>query len=106
LARSGPHSRDYHLLLDEQGEQLLAMTDELAERPKDRRHDTALSWSHQSDHMLVELRDDNKQLAAHLRETHMLCDEQGNVASASLLETWIDETERRTWFLHEASRKG
>lgn len=118
---SGPHFRDYHLLFDEQGEQLIAMTDELAERVRKIGGTTLRSVGQISrlqrvvdndvdhvttDHMLVELRDDNKQLAAHLRETHMLCDEQGDVASASLLETWIDETELRTWFLHEASRKG
>ena len=54
--------------------------------------------------MLAELREDNKQLAASLRETHGLCDEHGDVASASLIETWIDEAERRTWFLFEATR--
>jgi starvation-inducible DNA-binding protein len=56
--------------------------------------------------MLAELRDDNKQLAAHMRETHGLCDEHNDVASASLLETWVDEAERRTWFLFEATRSG
>jgi starvation-inducible DNA-binding protein len=56
--------------------------------------------------MLAELRDDNKQLAAHMRETHGLCDEGDDVATASLLEVWIDEAERRTWFLFEASRRG
>ncbi len=56
--------------------------------------------------MLVELRDDNRQLVSHMRETHSLCDERGDVASASLLEYWIDEAERRAWFLYEATRRG
>ncbi|HEU4698418.1 MAG TPA: DNA starvation/stationary phase protection protein [Gemmatimonadales bacterium] len=117
---SGPHFRDYHLLLDEQGEQLFAMTDPLAERVRklggltlhstgeiarmQRVEDNDAEFVEPLD-MLAELRDDNQQLAARLREAHDLCDEHRDVASASLLETWIDETERRTWFLFEASRR-
>ncbi len=116
---SGPHFRDYHLLLDEQGEQIFATTDAIAERAR-KIGGTTLRSIGQISHMqrvldndadfvtpldmLAELRDDNKQLAANLRETHALCDEQGDVASASLIETWIDEAEKRTWFLFEASR--
>jgi starvation-inducible DNA-binding protein len=118
---SGPHFRDYHLLLDEQGEQIFATTDAIAERVRKIGGTTLRSIGHISrlqrvldndaDYvtpldMLAELRDDNKQLAASLRETHGLCDEEGDVASASLLETWIDEAETRTWFLFEASRPG
>jgi starvation-inducible DNA-binding protein len=118
---SGPHFRDYHLLLDEHGEQLFAVTDAIAERVRKIGGTTLRSIGHigrlqrvldnDADYvtpldMLAELRDDNKQLAAHMRETHGLCDEHGDVASASLLETWIDEAERRTWFLFEASRAG
>src|SRR5712692_2937850 len=115
---SGPHFRDYHLLLDEQGEQIFATTDAIAERVR-KIGGTTLRSIGQISHMqrvldndadfvtpldmLAELRDDNKQLAANLRETHALCDEQGDVASASLIETWIDEAEKRTWFLFEAS---
>jgi starvation-inducible DNA-binding protein len=116
---SGPHFRDYHLLLDEQAEQVFATTDAIAERVRKIGGTTVRSIGQISRlqrildndadfvtplDMLAELRDDNKQLAANLRETHVLCDEQGDVASASLLETWIDEAERRTWFLFEASR--
>ena len=118
---SGPHFRDYHLLLDEQADQIFATTDPLAERARKIGGTTLRSVGHigrlqrvlDNDaefvtplDMLAELRDDNKQLAAHLRETHGLCDEHGDVASASLLETWIDEAERRTWFLFEATRHG
>src|SRR5438093_1289550 len=118
---SGPHFRDYHLLLDEQGEQIFATTDAIAERVRKIGGTTLRSVGHigrlqrvldnDADFvtpldMLAELRDDNKQLAASLRATHGLCDEQGDVASASLLETWIDEAERRTWFLFESSRPG
>src|ERR1700693_3390624 len=116
---SGPHFRDYHLLLDEQAEQIFATTDAIAERVRKIGGMTLRSigqvgrlqrfLDHDADFvtpmdMLAELRDDNKQLAANLRETHGLCDEHGDVASASLLETWIDEAERRTWFLFEATR--
>ena len=116
---SGPHFRDYHLLLDEQGDQIFATTDALAERVRKIGGTTVRSIGHVArlqrvldndadfvtpNDMLAELRDDNKQLAASLRETHGLCDEHDDVATASLLEVWIDEAERRTWFLFEASR--
>ena len=116
---SGPHFRDYHLLLDEQGEQIFAATDDIAERVRkiggttlrsigqigrlQRVRDNDADFVTPLD-MLAELREDNKQLAASLRETHGVCDEHGDVASASLIETWIDEAERRTWFLFEATR--
>jgi starvation-inducible DNA-binding protein len=118
---SGPHFRDYHLLLDEQGEQIFATTDAIAERVRKIGATTLRSIGHigrlqrvadnDADFvtpmdMLAELRDDNKQLVARMRETHDLCDEHGDVATASLLEVWIDEAERRTWFLFEASRAG
>jgi starvation-inducible DNA-binding protein len=116
---SGPHFRDYHLLLDEHGEQIFATTDPIAERVRKIGGTTVRSIGHigrlqrvednDADFvtpmdMLAELRDDNKQLVAHMRETHDLCDEHGDVATASLLEVWIDEAERRTWFLFEATR--
>src|ERR1700726_1124220 len=118
---SGPHFRDYHLLLDEQAEQIFATTDAIAERIRKIGGTTLRSIGHigrlqrfldnDADYvtpldMLAELRDDNKQLAANMRETHDLCGEQNDVASTSLIETWIDEAERRTWFLFEASRRG
>ncbi len=118
---SGPHFRDYHLLLDEQADQLYAMTDPIAERVRklggatlksigqiartQRVLDNDAGYVEPSD-MLAELRDDNKTLAARMRETHNVCDEHRDVATASLIEVWIDETERRTWFLFEAGRKG
>ncbi|HLL27545.1 MAG TPA: DNA starvation/stationary phase protection protein [Xanthobacteraceae bacterium] len=117
---SGPHFRDYHLMLDEQGEQIFATTDDIAERARKIGGTTLRSIGQISrlqrlldndaefvtpEDMLAELRDDNKQLAALMRETHDLCDEQGDVATTSLLENWIDEAERRTWFLFEASRR-
>ncbi len=117
---SGPHFRDYHLLLDEQGDQIFATTDAIAERVRKLGGTTLRSVGHigrlqrildnDADYvtpldMLAELRDDNKQLTASLREAHALCDEEDDVASASLLEVWIDEAERRTWFLFEASRR-
>jgi starvation-inducible DNA-binding protein len=113
---SGPHFRDYHLLLDEQSDQIFAMTDPIAERVRKIGGQTLRSIGHiarlqrvqDNDaeyvsplDMLAELREDNKQLAASLRETHGVCDEAEDVASASLIEVWIDETERRTWFLSE-----
>jgi starvation-inducible DNA-binding protein len=116
---SGPHFRDYHLLLDEQGDQIFATTDAIAERVRKIGGTTLRSIGHigrlqrildnDADFvtpldMLAELRDDNRQLVASLRETHNICDEHGDVASASLLEVWIDEAERRTWFLFEATR--
>jgi starvation-inducible DNA-binding protein len=116
---SGPHFRDYHLLFDEQGDQIFATTDDIAERIRKIGGTTLHSIGHigrlqrvldnDADFvtpadMLAELRDDNKQLAAAMREIHGLCEEHDDVASASLLETWIDEAERRTWFLFEAGR--
>jgi starvation-inducible DNA-binding protein len=116
---SGPHFRDYHLLLDEQSEQIFAMTDDIAERARKIGGTTLRSIGQINKlkrvldndaefvtplDMLAELRDDNKQLTAHMREVHDLCDEHGDVATTSLLENWIDETERRTWFLFEACR--
>jgi starvation-inducible DNA-binding protein len=118
---SGPHFRDYHLLLDEQGDQIFAMTDDIAERVRKIGGTTLRSigqisrlqriLDNEADYvtprdMLAELREDNKQLAAAMRVTHTLCEEHEDVASASLLENWIDEAERRTWFLFEASRRG
>jgi starvation-inducible DNA-binding protein len=116
---SGPHFRDYHLLLDEHGDQIFATTDAIAERVRKIGGTTLRSIGHigrlqrvlDNDanfvtplDMLAELRDDNKQLVARLRETHGLCDEHDDVATASLLENWINEAERRTWFLFEATR--
>jgi starvation-inducible DNA-binding protein len=116
---SGPHFRDYHLLLDEQADQILAVTDVVAERVRKIGGTTLRSIAHISrlqrvlnndaefvtpHAMLAELRDDNRQLAMNLRETHDVCDEFGDVASASILENLIDEAERRTWFLFEATR--
>ena len=118
---SGPHFRDYHLLLDEQADQLFATTDVIAERVRKIGGTTLRSIGHfarlqrvsdnDADYvtpldMLAELREDNSRLAARMRETHSVCDERGDVATASLLEIWIDEAERRTWFLFEASRFG
>jgi len=116
---SGPHFRDYHLMLDEHGEQIFATTDAIAERVRKIGGTTLRSIGHigrlqriednDADFvtpmdMLAELRDDNKELAARMRETHDLCDEHGDVATTSLIEVWIDEAERRTWFLFEATR--
>ena len=118
---SGPHFRDYHLMLDEHGDQIFATTDPIAERVRklggttmrsigqigrlQRIKDNEADFVSPMD-MLAELRDDNKQLTASMRETHDLCDEHGDIATASLLEIWIDEAERRTWFLFEATRAG
>ena len=117
---SGPHFRDYHLLLDEHADQLFAMTDPIAERIRkiggltltsigriartQRVLDNDAEYVEPLD-MLAELADDNKTLAARLREVHNVCDEHRDVATASLIEVWIDETERRTWFLFEATRR-
>jgi len=116
---SGPHFRDYHLLLDEQAEQLFAMTDPIAERIRKIGGLTLRSIGHISRiqrvldndaeyveplDMIAELADDNKTMAARLREAHNVCDEHRDVATASLIEVWIDETERRTWFLSEIKR--
>lgn len=116
---SGPHFRDFHLLLDEQADQIFATTDPIAERvrkvggttlrsvgqiaARKRLVDNDADFVTPRD-MLAELRDDNKQLTAEMRRTHALCDEHQDVATASLLEVWIDEAERRTWFLFEATR--
>ena len=118
---SGRHFRDYHLLLDEQGEQLFAMTDPIAERARkiggttlrsigeiarqQRILDNDADYVDPQD-MLAELRDDNKQLVTIMRQVHNVCDTHGDVATASLLENWIDETDRRTWFLFETAVRG
>jgi len=116
---SGPHFRDYHLLLDEQADQLFAMTDPIAERIRKIGGLTLRSIGHISRiqrvldndaeyveplDMIAELADDNKTMAARLREAHNVCDDHRDVATASLIEGWIDETERRTWFLSEIKR--
>jgi starvation-inducible DNA-binding protein len=116
---SGPHFRDYHLLLDEQGDQLFAMTDAIAERVRKVGGATIRSIGHiarlqrvsdndaeyvEPEDMLAELREDSKTLAARLREAHGVCEDHQDIATASVIEVWIDETERRTWFLFEASR--
>jgi starvation-inducible DNA-binding protein len=118
---SGPHFRDYHLLFDEQADQVFAMTDAIAERVRKvggttlhsigqiaamkRVSDNDADYVEPSD-MLAELREDNKALAGRLREAHNVCEEYRDIATASLIEVWIDETERRTWFLFEAGRRG
>ena len=117
---SGRHFRDFHLMLDEQGDQIFAMTDPVAERVRKIGGSTLRSIGQVSRlqrvldndatyvtpiDMLAELRDDNASLARNMRETHGLCDEFGDVGTASLLENWIDETERRTWFLFECTRR-
>lgn len=116
---SGPHFRDYHLLLDEQGEQLIEMTDDIAERARKIGGTTLRSIGHitrvkriadnDADYvtpkdMLSELREDNRALTQSMRSLHTLCDDAGDVATASLLENWIDEAEKRIWFLFEATR--
>jgi len=118
---SGPNFRDYHLLLDDQADQIYAMTDPIAERVRKIGGSTLRSIGHiarlqrvldnDADYvtpmgMLAELREDNKELVARLREAHGVCDEHRDLATASLIEMWIDETERRTWFLFEAGRTG
>jgi starvation-inducible DNA-binding protein len=118
---SGPHFRDYHLLFDEQADQLFAMTDEIAERVRkiggttvrsigniarlQRVDDNDADYVDPQD-MLAELRDNTKDFVARMRETHDLTDEARDVATTSLLENWIDQSERRLWFLFEASRSG
>ena len=117
---SGPHFRDYHLLLDEQGDQIFATTDVLAERVRKLGGTTLRSIGHiaklqrieDNDEtfvppldMLRELMNDNKTVAKAMREAHELADKHDDVATASLLEVFIDETERRTWFLFEANRQ-
>ena len=118
---SGPHFRDYHLLLDEQASEIFAMTDAIAERARKIGGTTLRSIGHISHlqrildndadyvtplDMIAELCGDNKQLTASMREVHSLCDEHKDIATASLLEVWIDESERRTWFLFETGRAG
>src|SRR6478752_9222424 len=118
---SGRHFRDYHLLLDEQSDQIFAMTDDIAERARKIGGTTLRSIGHiareqrildnDADYvdpqdMLAELRSDNQQLTREMRRVHELCDEYGDVATASVLENWIDETERRVWFLYESGRTG
>lgn len=118
---SGPHFRDYHLLLDEQADQIYAMTDPIAERVRklggitirsigqisrtQRLLDNDAEYVEPSD-MLAELADDNKTFSTSLREAHNVCEERGDVATASLIEIWLDETERRIWFLFESNRRG
>src|SRR6476659_3143393 len=117
---SGPHFRDYHLLLDEHADQLFAMTDPIAERVRkiggltlrsigqisrnQRVLDNDAEYVEPLD-MLAELADDNRTMAARLREAHNVCDEHRDVATARWIEVWIDDTERRTWFLFEATRR-
>jgi starvation-inducible DNA-binding protein len=118
---SGPHFRDYHLLLDEHSDQIFAMTDDIAERARKIGGLTLHSISDISRHqrlsdnnedfvppkaMLAELSDDNQQLTKFMRATHEVCDQYKDVATASMLENWIDQTERRTWFLSEIVGKG
>jgi starvation-inducible DNA-binding protein len=118
---AGPHFRDYHRLLDEQADQIFATTDPIAERVRKLGGTTLRSVGHivrlqrvidndvgyvTPQDMLAELRDDNNQLVARLREAHRLCDEQGDIASAGLIETWVDEAEGRAWFLFEVTRDG
>jgi starvation-inducible DNA-binding protein len=113
---SGRHFRDYHLLLDEHAEQIFAMTDDIAERARKLGGTTLRSISDISRHqtlkdndaefitpkeMLAELHSDNVHLTRSLRSTHEVCDRHNDVATASLIENWIDETERRSWFLSE-----
>jgi starvation-inducible DNA-binding protein len=117
---SGPHFRDYHLLLDEHGDQIFAMTDAIAERARKLGGTTLRSIGDIARHqriedndedfvtpvdMLTELRDDNIALAKSFRATHEICEQYNDVATSSLIEVWIDETERRTWFLNEAVQK-
>jgi starvation-inducible DNA-binding protein len=118
---SGPHFRDYHLLLDDQGEQIFATTDAIAERVRKLGGTTIRSIGHiarcqrvrdndeadvRPTEMLEQLRRDNEFLVASMREAHALCDEKGDLAGASLLENWIDEGEQRVWFLFETARQG
>jgi starvation-inducible DNA-binding protein len=117
---SGPHFRDYHLLLDEHGDQIFAMTDDIAERVRKIGGTTIRSIGHierlqrikdndaeyvAPDDMLAELMDNEMSLIQSMREVHDLCDDAGDVATASLLENWIDQTQRRHWFLFETTRK-
>ncbi|UYO55147.1 Dps family protein [Rhodopseudomonas palustris] len=118
---SGPHFRDYHLMLDEQSDQIFGMTDPIAERSRKIGGTALHSIGHiartqrildndgdyvDPQDMLAELRGDNQQLTVELRRLHGLCDQYGDIATASLIENWIDEAERRVWFLYEAGRHG
>jgi len=118
---SGPHFRDYHLMLDDQSAEILAMTDPIAERARkiggttlrsigqiakeSRIADNDADFVDALD-MLAELRDDNHDLVNRMREVHGLCDEHNDIATASLIENWVDETEKRVWFLFESGRRG
>jgi len=117
---SGPHFRDYHLLFDEHADQLFAMTDAIAERVRKIGEPTIRSIGHiarlqrvlnndaeyvEPEDMLAELMEDNKTLTARMREAHNICEEGRDIATTSLIEVWIDETERRTWFLFEVHRR-
>jgi starvation-inducible DNA-binding protein len=117
---SGAHFRDYHLLLDDHGDELYAMVDPIAERTRKLGGTTLRSIGHiariqrvsdndadyvEPTDMLAELREDNRSLTIRLREIHGVCDEHRDIATASLIENWIDETERRMWFLFEATRR-
>ena len=118
---SGPHFRDYHLLLDEQADQIFAITDTVAERVRKLGGTTLRSIGHiarlqrladndaeyvDALDMLSELREDNQALIASMRQAHNVCEEHNDVATTSLIEVWIDEAERRVWFLYEATRRG
>nr|WP_244644237.1 DNA starvation/stationary phase protection protein [Azorhizobium oxalatiphilum] len=117
---SGPHFRDYHLMLDEQGDQIFAMTDDIAERARKIGGTTLRSIGHiqrlqriadndaefvTAQDMLAELAEDNRLLISELRAAHAVCEEHNDVATTSLIEVWIDEAERRAWFLYEATRR-
>ena len=116
---AGPHFRDYHLLLDEQSEQIFGATDAIAERVRKIGATTLRSIGHIArlqrvadndegyvapEDMLAELLEDNRHLVVSLQAAHALCDEAGDVASSSLIENWIDEAEHRAWFLYETTR--
>ncbi len=117
---SGPHFRDWHLMLDEQGDQIFAITDALAERARkiggpalrsigqvarlQRLSDNDADFVTPED-MLAELAEDNRRLTGFLRAAHGVCEAHGDVASTSLIEVWIDEAERRAWFLFETTRR-
>ena len=117
---SGPHFRDYHLMLDEHGDQIFGITDDIAERVRKIGGTTIHSIGHiarlqriqdndadfvDAGDMLSELREDEKALVLSMRAAHTLCDDAGDVATTSLLEVWIDQAERRIWFLFEATRR-
>lgn len=117
---SGPHFRDYHLLLDEQAAELIGATDDMAERVRKIGGTTIRSIGHIArlqripdndadyvtpEDMLAELAEDNRATIVAMREAHGVCDEEGDIATASLIENWIDQAERRAWFLFETTRK-